>query len=83
MPVQIPNDLPARKTFSEKNIFVMTTERAVHQDIRPLRIAVLNLMSAKIVTETQLLRLLGKGYGLMPRERVVDHAHLPGRTGRP
>src|SRR5271157_2458837 len=59
MPVRIPNDLPARKTLSEENIFVMTTERAVHQDIRPLRIAVLNLMPTKIVTETQILRLLG------------------------
>ncbi len=59
MPVRIPNDLPARKTLSEENIFVMTDERAVHQDIRPLRIAVLNLMPTKIVTETQLLRLIG------------------------
>jgi homoserine O-succinyltransferase/O-acetyltransferase len=59
MPVRIPNDLPARKTLAEENIFVMTTDRAVHQDIRPLGIAVLNLMPTKIVTETQLLRLLG------------------------
>ena len=59
MPVRIPNDLPARKILSEENIFVMTDERAVHQDIRPLRIAVLNLMPTKIVTETQILRLLG------------------------
>jgi homoserine O-succinyltransferase len=59
MPVRIANDLPARQTLSEENIFVMTKERALHQDIRPLRIAVLNLMPTKIVTETQLLRLLG------------------------
>jgi homoserine O-succinyltransferase/O-acetyltransferase len=59
MPVRIPNDLPARKILSEENIFVMTDERAVHQDIRTLRIAVLNLMPTKIVTETQILRLLG------------------------
>jgi homoserine O-succinyltransferase len=59
MPVRIPNDLPARRTLEDENIFVMTDERAVHQDIRPLRIAVLNLMPTKIVTETQLLRLLG------------------------
>jgi homoserine O-succinyltransferase/O-acetyltransferase len=59
MPVRIPNDLPARKTLADENIFVMTRERAVHQDIRPLRIAVLNLMPTKIVTETQILRLLG------------------------
>jgi homoserine O-succinyltransferase len=58
MPVRIPDELPARKVLSDENIFVMSTERAVHQDIRPLRIAVLNLMPTKIVTETQLLRLL-------------------------
>jgi homoserine O-succinyltransferase/O-acetyltransferase len=59
MPVRIPNDLPARKILAEENIFVMSDDRAVHQDIRPLRIAVLNLMPTKIVTETQILRLLG------------------------
>ncbi|MFZ4615303.1 MAG: homoserine O-acetyltransferase MetA [Rectinemataceae bacterium] len=59
MPVNIPDDLPARKILAQENIFTMTPERAVHQDIRPLRIAVLNLMPTKIVTETQLLRLLG------------------------
>ena len=58
MPVRIPNDLPARTTLAEENIFIMPTDRAVHQDIRPLRIAVLNLMPTKIVTETQILRLL-------------------------
>ncbi len=58
MPVRISNDLPARKTLEAENIFVMTKDRALHQDIRPLRIAVLNLMPTKIVTETQLLRLL-------------------------
>ncbi len=59
MPVRIPDDLPAFRELEEENIFVMTKERAWHQDIRPLRIAVLNLMPTKIVTETQLLRLLG------------------------
>ena len=58
MPVRIPNDLPARKTLGDENIFIMTKDRAMHQDIRPLRIAVLNLMPTKIVTETQILRLL-------------------------
>jgi homoserine O-succinyltransferase len=58
MPVRIPSDLPARKTLADENIFVMTTDRAMHQDIRPLRIAVLNLMPTKIATETQILRLL-------------------------
>jgi homoserine O-succinyltransferase/O-acetyltransferase len=59
MPVRIPNDLPARAELAEENIFVMTDDRAAHQDIRPLRIAVVNLMPTKLVTETQLLRLLG------------------------
>jgi homoserine O-succinyltransferase len=59
MPVRIPDDLPAKRVLEEENIFVMTDVRAAHQDIRPLRIAVLNLMPTKIVTEAQLLRLLG------------------------
>lgn len=59
MPVRIPDDLPAARQLEEENIFVMTKERAFHQDIRELRIAVLNLMPTKIVTETQILRLLG------------------------
>jgi homoserine O-succinyltransferase len=59
MPVKIPDNLPATQTLTEENIFVMTEERASHQDIRPLRIAILNLMPTKIVTETQLLRVLG------------------------
>lgn len=59
MPVKIPNNLPAANILSAENIFVMTEERAAHQDIRPLKIAILNLMPNKIVTETQILRLLG------------------------
>ena len=59
MPIRIPNDLPAAETLKEENIFVMTQTRATTQDIRPLEIVVLNLMPAKIVTETQLTRLLG------------------------
>ena len=59
MPIKIPNQLPAPKTLAEENIFVMTDERAVAQDIRPLQILLLNLMPTKIDTETQLSRLLG------------------------
>src|SRR5512143_4112635 len=59
MPICIPDQLPARRTLQEENIFVMDENRAVHQDIRPLEIAILNLMPTKIATETQLLRLLG------------------------
>lgn len=58
MPVVVPHALPARATLESENVFVMTDTRAVHQDIRPLRIAILNLMPTKINTETQLLRLL-------------------------
>ena len=59
MPIQIPNDLPATGILQNENIFVMTERRAMTQDIRPLEIVLLNLMPTKIVTETQLSRLLG------------------------
>jgi homoserine O-succinyltransferase/O-acetyltransferase len=59
MPVKIPDTLPAKKILTQENIFVMGENRALHQDIRPLRLAILNLMPTKIATETQLLRLLG------------------------
>lgn len=59
MPIKMPDNLPAAEILTNENIFVMTEDRAVHQDIRPLRIAILNLMPTKIVTETQLLRLIG------------------------
>lgn len=59
MPIKIPNDLPAVQTLAEENIFVMTEKRAITQDIRPLRILLLNLMPKKIETETQLSRVLG------------------------
>jgi homoserine O-succinyltransferase len=59
MPIKIPNNLPAAKTLQDENIFIMTETRAMTQDIRPLRILILNLMPKKIDTETQLARLLG------------------------
>ena len=59
MPIKIPNDLPAAKTLTDENIFIMTETRAITQDIRPLRILILNLMPKKIETETQFARLLG------------------------
>lgn len=59
MPVNIPHALPAKRTLESENVFVMSETRACHQDIRPLRIAIVNLMPTKIATETQLLRLLG------------------------
>ena len=59
MPIKIPNRLPATTTLLEENIFVMTETRAITQDIRPLRVLMLNLMPQKIVTETQIARLIG------------------------
>ena len=59
MPIKIPDALPAKKILENENIFVMTEKRADTQDIRPLKILILNLMPTKVETETQLLRLLG------------------------
>ncbi len=59
MPIKVQNDLPAAKILEGENIFVMNEDRATTQDIRPLKIVILNLMPTKIATETQLLRLLG------------------------
>jgi len=59
MPIKIPNNLPAIKILNKENIFTITEDRAFHQDIRPLKIVILNLMPTKIETETQILRLLG------------------------
>ena len=58
MPIKIPDGLPAAGILRDENIFVMHELRALHQDIRPLKIAILNLMPTKIATETQLVRLL-------------------------
>ncbi len=59
MPIKIPNELPAVRVLENENIFVMTEKRAITQDIRPLKILILNLMPTKIDTETQLSRVLG------------------------
>ena len=58
MPIKIPDSLPATAILESENIFVMTEYRAMHQDIRPLNVLILNLMPTKIVTETQILRKL-------------------------
>ncbi len=58
MPIRIPDKLPATKQLRNENIFVMSEKKAMHQDIRPLKIVIVNLMPTKITTETQLLRLL-------------------------
>jgi homoserine O-succinyltransferase/O-acetyltransferase len=71
MPIIIPEKLPAAKILKDENIFVMKEFRAVHQDIRPLKIAIVNLMPTKIQTETQLLRLLGN----TPLQVETDFIH--------
>ena len=59
MPIKIPEGLPAQKTLEEEGVRIIKEERAIRQDIRPLRIAIVNLMPEKIKTETQLARVLG------------------------
>ncbi|MDR3248691.1 MAG: homoserine O-succinyltransferase [Treponema sp.] len=59
MPIKIPRDLPAYHELNAENVFVITPDRAEHQDIRPLRVAIVNLMPTTVTTEVQLLRLLG------------------------
>ena len=61
MPLNLPDKLPAIELLKQENIFVIDNSRATHQDIRPLRIVVLNLMPLKITTETDLIRLLRAG----------------------
>lgn len=82
MPIKIPNELPAVKTLHEENIFVMTETRAMTQDIRPLKILILNLMPTKIVTETQLARLLGNTPLQVEMELMQTSSHTPKNTSR-
>jgi homoserine O-succinyltransferase len=78
MPVNIPDQLPAIEALKKENIFVMDTTRATHQDIRPLRIAVLNLMPVKITTETDLIRLLSN----TPLQLEIDLVKIEGHTSK-
>ena len=80
MPIKIPNGLPARETLENENIFVMSETRAETQNIRPLRIALLNLMPTKIVTETQLSRLLGNTPLQVELELVQVSSHKSKNT---
>ena len=77
MPIKIPNELPAVKTLTDENIFVMTETRAISQDIRPLKILVLNLMPKKIATETQLSRILGNTPLQIEIELIMTASHVP------
>ena len=75
MPIKIPNNLPAVKTLLNENIFVMTETRAITQDIRPLKILILNLMPKKIETETQFARLLGNTPLQVEMELIHTKSH--------
>lgn len=81
MPVKIPSTLPARATLEAENVFVMGEERAARQDIRPLRVAILNLMPTKIATETQILRLLGNSPLQVDVTLLRTATHDPKNTG--
>ncbi len=80
MPIKIPNDLPAVKTLNDENIFVMTETRAITQDIRPLKILLLNLMPKKIETETQISRLLGNSPLQVDLEFLHTKSHISKNT---
>ena len=82
MPIKIPADLPAAKTLAEENIFVIPIARAVHQDIRPLRILLLNLMPTKIITETQFARVLGNTPLQIELYLMRVSSHIPANTSR-
>ncbi len=80
MPIRIPNELPATRVLTEENIFVMTETRAMTQDIRPLKILLLNLMPTKIATETQLSRLLSNTPLQVELELICPAGHVPKNT---
>ena len=80
MPIRIPDALPARETLENENIFVMSTLRAESQRIRPLQILILNLMPTKVVTETQLARLLGNTPLQVAMELLMVSGHTPKNT---
>ncbi len=80
MPIKIPNALPAAQVLTDENIFIMTETRALTQDIRPLRILLLNLMPTKIDTETQLSRLLGNTPLQIELELIHTKSHQSKNT---
>lgn len=82
MPIKIPNKLPAVKTLTDENIFVMTETRAISQDIRPLKLLLLNLMPTKIDTETQFSRLLGNTPLQIELELIHTKTHKSKNTSQ-
>ena len=82
MPIKIPEDLPANSILRGENIFCMTEKRALSQDIRPLKIAILNIMPTKIVTETQLARVLGNTPLQVEIDFVMTASHKSKNTSQ-
>ncbi len=82
MPIKIPDNLPATSILEGENIFVMREDRAYHQDIRPLKILLLNLMPTKIATETQFLRLLGNSPLQVEVDFVYTATYAPTNTSQ-
>lgn len=82
MPIKVSNDLPAAKVLESENIFVMPERRAMTQDIRPLKIVIVNLMPTKIETETQLLRLLGNSPLQVDIELLQMVSHISKNTSK-
>ncbi|MBN2520125.1 MAG: homoserine O-succinyltransferase [Bacteroidales bacterium] len=82
MPLNIPDNLPAASVLQNEFIFIMPETRAIHQDIRPLEIAILNLMPVKTVTETHLLRLLANSPLQVHICLLYTQSHLPKNTPR-
>ena len=80
MPIRIPDSLPATTILENENIFVMTEYRAFHQDVRPLKLLILNLMPTKIVTETQLLRKLSNSPLQVEVELLHTSSHISQNT---
>ena len=78
MPIKIPDALPARAVLERENVFVMDETRAIHQDIRPLKILLLNLMPVKITTETHMMRMLSNS----PLQVEVELLHPKSHTTR-
>ena len=82
MPIRIPDDLPAKKTLLEEGVLVISEHDAIRQDIRPLRIAMLNLMPEKIKTETQISRLIGASPLQVEMTLITTSSYVPTNTPR-
>lgn len=80
MPIRVPDRLPATRQLRGENIFVMSEKKAMHQDIRPLKIAIVNLMPTKITTETQLLRLLSNSPLQVEVDFITMNSHQSKNT---